>query len=221
MNDGHKMNMSIRERKEREKKLRKDSILNAAEKLFFRRGLDTVTIEEIANEAELAKGTIYRYFKNKDELILTITLKAVRIFNSIGEEQINACTGTWDKITAALKAYQLFYTDYPDYFRLFLKWDNIKIDFNSIEEKSIHAEYLKETNKIHENFMTIIQKGIEEKVIRKIDNPKKTLFIFITTIFGYFRTLVTRIDLIEKRFGYSFGDCNKGLLVLIERTFKL
>jgi AcrR family transcriptional regulator len=215
------MNMGIKERKEREKRMRKDSILKAAEKLFFRRGLDTITIEEIANEAELAKGTIYRYFKNKDELILTITLKAARIFNTIGEKLINQCTGTWDKISAALKAYQIFYTDYPDYFKLFIQWDNIKIDFNTIPERSIHAEYLKETNKIHENFLKIIKQGIEEKVIREIDDPKKTLFIFMTVIFGYFRTLVTRMDLIEKRFGYSFNDCKKGLVILIERTFKL
>lgn len=213
--------MGIRERKEREKNERRDSILKATEKIFFNQGLDTVTIEEIAREAELAKGTIYRYFKNKDEIILTITLKAAQIFNSIGEKQINACTGTWDKIVAALKAYQIFYTDYPDYFKLFMKWDDVKIDFHYIEEQSIQADYLKETNKMHENFLKIIKKGIEEKVVREIDDPGKTLFIFMTTVFGYFRTLVTRMDLIKKRFGYSFEDCIKGLVILIERTLKL
>ena len=221
MNRGHKLNMGTRERKEREKLLRKHSILNAAEKIFFKRGLESITIEEIAEEAELAKGTIYRYFQSKDELILAITLKAARIFNSIGEKQINACSGTWDKILAAIKTYQIFYTDYPDYFNLFIMWDTIKINFDFVDEQSVHAEYLNETNRMHENFLKIIETGIEEKVIREIDNPRKTLFIFMTTIFGYFRTLVKRLDLVEKRFGYSFEECCNGLEILIERTFRL
>lgn len=226
MNISHKKNyvhgyfMGIKERKKREYEDRKASILKAAEKVFFEKGLDAATIEDIAAEAELAKGTIYRYFKDKEELILTITLKAARIFNSIGDKEIAACRSTWEKMAAAIKSYLIFYHDYPDYFFLFFSWDNIKIDFNSAPAGSIRAEYLKATEAMQLAFLKIIEKGIEEGTIRQIDNPQKTLFIFMNTLFGYFRTLVTRKELIEKRFGYTFDDCINDLIVLVERAFK-
>ncbi len=49
------------------------AILKAARDMFFRRGFDETTIEEIAEEAEVAVGTVYNYFDSKSALILAIT----------------------------------------------------------------------------------------------------------------------------------------------------
>ena len=51
-------------RKEREKIERKNSILNAAKKVFAQKGFEKATLDEIAEEAEFGKGTLYNYFKN-------------------------------------------------------------------------------------------------------------------------------------------------------------
>jgi len=60
--------MGINERREREKEVRRDAILDAAENIFFSKGVDSSSMDEIASRAELSKGTLYLYFKNKDEL---------------------------------------------------------------------------------------------------------------------------------------------------------
>jgi AcrR family transcriptional regulator len=60
--------MGIYERKQREKEQRKTEIINAARKVFSNKGFNTATMEEIASEAELSPGTLYLYFKNKEEL---------------------------------------------------------------------------------------------------------------------------------------------------------
>ena len=60
--------MGIAERKEREKEQRRKAILDAAEKVFFEKGLKYSTMDDVAEEAELSKGTLYLYFKNKEEL---------------------------------------------------------------------------------------------------------------------------------------------------------
>lgn len=60
--------MGIVERKEREKKLRREQILESARKLFQERGFLNVTISDIAEASELSIGTLYLYFKNKDDL---------------------------------------------------------------------------------------------------------------------------------------------------------
>ena len=75
--------MTIAERKEREKEQRRMQIISAAEKLFFQSGYDQVSMEEIAREAELSKGTIFFYFKNKEALFITIVLLVIRLFHQI------------------------------------------------------------------------------------------------------------------------------------------
>lgn len=44
-------------------------IRNAAIELFYKQGIDNTSINEIAIEAGIAKGTIYLYFKNREELV--------------------------------------------------------------------------------------------------------------------------------------------------------
>ena len=60
--------MGIAERKEREKEHRRNTILDAAEEVFFSKGINLATMDEVAERAELSKGTLYLYFKNKEEL---------------------------------------------------------------------------------------------------------------------------------------------------------
>lgn len=62
-------NMGTTERKKREKERRRNTIIDAAEKVIFSKGLDQSTMTEIAQEAELSKGTLYLYFKNFLNLI--------------------------------------------------------------------------------------------------------------------------------------------------------
>ena len=66
--------MGIAERKKREKEIRKKQIQNAAMAVFMNKDFNSVTIEDIANEAELSPATLYRYFKNKYELYASLHL---------------------------------------------------------------------------------------------------------------------------------------------------
>ena len=62
--------MGLREiKKERARR----AIIEAARDMFFSRGFDGTTIEEIADKAEVAVGTVYNYFDSKSTLILAIT----------------------------------------------------------------------------------------------------------------------------------------------------
>ncbi len=75
--------MGIQERKDREKRLRRIQILEAAKKVFTTKGYNTATMEEIADMAELSPGTLYIYFKNKEELH---TFLSIDILHYIAKE---------------------------------------------------------------------------------------------------------------------------------------
>jgi AcrR family transcriptional regulator len=58
--------------KEREREVRKELILSAARDLFAHKEFKSVTVREIAKKAGVSPGTIYRYYRNLDELFLDI-----------------------------------------------------------------------------------------------------------------------------------------------------
>lgn len=70
--------MGIQERKERERERRRQQIIVAAKKVFTEKGFNRATMDDIANEAELSPGTLYLYFKNKEELYASLSLRILQ-----------------------------------------------------------------------------------------------------------------------------------------------
>ena len=69
--------MGTSERKEREKLQRRQEIIDSAEKVFFSKGFGNTTMDDIASEAELSKGTLYLYFKSKEELFKVFVNRSI------------------------------------------------------------------------------------------------------------------------------------------------
>lgn len=66
------MGQLIRARKSEDKAIRREKILKVSRKLFESQGLDSITMDLIAKKADLAKGTLYLYFKTKEEVFLDL-----------------------------------------------------------------------------------------------------------------------------------------------------
>jgi len=69
--------MGIQERKRREREQRRRQIMRAAHNVFSIKGFMKTTMEDIAREAELSPGTLYLYFKNKDELYASLSVEVL------------------------------------------------------------------------------------------------------------------------------------------------
>ena len=67
-----------RTRRERERDRRRNEIIDAAGRVFGERGYSETTMDAIAAEAELSKGTLYLYFENKESLFLANTSRMAR-----------------------------------------------------------------------------------------------------------------------------------------------
>jgi AcrR family transcriptional regulator len=97
--------MGIQERKEREKERRKQQILVAAKRVFSEKGFNKATMEDIAHEAELSPGTLYLYFKNKEELYASLSLRILQ-YLLLRIEHVNAMkqAGPDEKLKALMEA---------------------------------------------------------------------------------------------------------------------
>ena len=105
--------MGIVERKERDKEFRRHQIMDAAKNTFAQKGFSGATIENIAEAADFSPATIYLYFKNKDELYASLSLKMLNVLveqiEFIGSQE---SLSPKDKIKALPEAlYQVYATD--------------------------------------------------------------------------------------------------------------
>ncbi|MAB06456.1 MAG: hypothetical protein CML50_10655 [Rhodobacteraceae bacterium] len=81
-----------RARSDSEKEARRDAILKAAQRLIGRVGIDGMTMNALAAEAGVSKGTLYIYFSSKEGLLLALFVDAMAQVVAIIEAEANADT---------------------------------------------------------------------------------------------------------------------------------
>ena len=188
--------ISIASRKEREKEQRRNDILQAAEKLFFARGYESVTMDDIAREVELNKATLYLYYKDKESLFFAVVLRGVRILASIVRERADKKVSGIEKFWATGQAYVDFAEQYPEFLRLYNYFQSGRFDLESMrDEKEAIAsygqtgfalvstdEYAKEIVALRREMLAIqsdaIGQGIKEGIVRPDLDPVEAVVIY-------------------------------------------
>jgi len=152
-------------------------LLNSGFKLFTHKGFKETSIQEIVDDAKVAKGTFYTYFKDKFELRnVLIARKSNKLFN----DAIKALQKTDIK---KLDDQVIFIVDY---IIDVLNKNQILLQF--IAKNLSWGIYTKTINELYQNTETeesgiyqLFLNGIEEQHI-KIDNPEVTLYMIIELV---------------------------------------
>ena len=92
---------------------KRDRILDAAEGVFARHGFYTARVSEIAREAGVADGTIYLYFKSKDDLLISLFESRMEWVMGQLEAAIPAADSVSAKLRAFIGSYMLLIRDKP------------------------------------------------------------------------------------------------------------
>ena len=110
--------MSVSEWKAREKEQRRNDIIDVAEKLFFAKGYEEVSMDDIAKEIKLNKATLYRYFMSKEALFFTVVLRGVTINYEMLMKVVKKAGTGMERLAAVGNVSYDFARQYPDYHRL-------------------------------------------------------------------------------------------------------
>lgn len=205
--------MGIAERREREKEQRRNDIIDAAERVFFSQGLDSATMDDVAEEAELSKGTLYLYFKNKEDLYLAIHLRGNKILKSLFEKAVEGNQTGIEKARSVGTAYVEFYKKYPDYFNAMIYYESHEINFDDPE--SVAVQCLVEGKETLEILVEAIIAGIKDGTIRPDIDPLKTSISLWGQTTGIIQIAMLKENIIlEKQFSLSAND-------IIDYTFDL
>lgn len=144
-------------RKEREFLSRRKEIFEAALKLFSTKGYYNTSMQEIAAESEFSTGTLYNFFKNKEELYFSIVgEKSEEIFAKVMKDVATA-TDPIARIEAMVEGVLKHFETEKTFFKLFI---GIRTNFEW-EVKDDLGEKLHET---HMRFIGLIAEVIKEAI---------------------------------------------------------
>ncbi len=129
--------MGIAERKERERQQRRNAIIDAAERIFSARDFSGSSMDDVAEEAELSKGTLYLYFKSKDDLQFAIFMRGMDILMKMMNHRLKESEDGYHNLLAMAWAFIRFSREYPDYFRLFMHFESSRMNNLNIDQKQI------------------------------------------------------------------------------------
>lgn len=149
--------MSLIARSELDKEKRRNDILNAAEKLFFSKGYENVSMKDISKEVKFSRSTIYLYFENKEELFFAIVLRGIRILNPMIKERVKKAKTGFTKVIAFRNGYYKFSKEYSDYLNVYNYLLSGRFDLENIEpgeykiESFAHSKLYDEYKKKYED----------------------------------------------------------------------
>lgn len=174
--------MGITERKQREKEQRRLDIIIAAEEVFFTRGIATATLDEVADKAELSKGTLYLYFKNKEELIAAVFHRGMDILQKMMIDEALGNAGAIEKMRSLGKVYLDFAKQYPGHFSLMLEKELHKLDADETKPEAVSC--IQAGLHVLNLLKMIIIEGIQQKSIRPDIDPAQLALIIWGQIHG-------------------------------------
>lgn len=109
------------------KALQRKHILEAAREVFFRDGFVHANLDEVAQRAGVAKGTLYRYFENKGELYVAVLSHNGALFEQRMRDAAASAEGAAEKIRRLGRFYYEHWTAHPEYFRIFWALENQEV----------------------------------------------------------------------------------------------
>lgn len=140
-------------RKEREHFVRRGEILQAAEKVFAAKGFFHSSMSEIAEAAEFGTGTLYKYFRSKEDLYFTLIDEKTEEVNRLVKAELSQKISAMDRIKRVLGLQLKFMEQNRNFFRI----------------------YISERNRFEWTVKDDLGKGIHDKMIAYIDFLAQTM----------------------------------------------
>jgi AcrR family transcriptional regulator len=100
---------------------RREEILDAAARLFAKRGYSETDTQILIDELGVGKGTLYRYFPSKRDLFLAAADRLMRRLRAYVDESIAGVEDPVERVAAALRASLGFCSDHPEFVELLVQ----------------------------------------------------------------------------------------------------
>jgi len=173
----------MRSRNEQEKAQRRETLLNAAQEVFFKQGFEKTSMDDIASSAGFSRALLYVYFKDKKDIYQAIKIRAIKALHNRMIEAVSLCNTGMEQAMATGLAYYDFYLQDTHYFNCL----SLNISLNNQCKKMERSEEGIEIEKaIMQIMIDALERGIQDNTLdaNKINNPLETALFMRGSLHG-------------------------------------
>jgi AcrR family transcriptional regulator len=201
--------MEVKDRKQREKQERYNAILEASEKIMQADGLYGLNMDLVAKETQLAKGTLYLYFKNKEEILAALSLKSRNLLFGYFTKAIKKSKEPIEQLKAIIVANYNFFKKYPLYFEL--------VSLYEINNKLTETPELQQSSyKITQMIVELAQKAKDNKTLNPSIDPMNFSICLWGMTVGMIQLIKVRGAIIRQYQGISEKDILASFVQIVE-----
>ncbi|RCW49928.1 MULTISPECIES: TetR/AcrR family transcriptional regulator [unclassified Halanaerobium] len=182
----------------------KEEILKSAVKLFSKNNYHTVSMLEIAEGAEVSKGTVYWYFDSKKELFREIIIQGQDYFKEHFKKIAESNKNTEDKICEIIRTVLETLNEHLNLLTVFR---------NNMEliNKEIQNKLEKKHDEIIRIFSEIIKEGMDNGIIKK-ENPVHISTMILSVLFTpHTQDIIINIDGIDNQVEFIYNFIMNGI----------
>ncbi|PKN62019.1 MAG: TetR/AcrR family transcriptional regulator [Deltaproteobacteria bacterium HGW-Deltaproteobacteria-15] len=161
--------------------IRRESIIQAAIEVFSKKDFKSASISEIAEKAGVADGTIYQYFRNKEDLFFSIPIEKTNEFRSQLELHLEGISGALNKIRKFVWYFLYFFKTNPGYGRILMLEMRVSRSFVKTETYGFLKQSVGQV-------LDVIIEGQKEGVIRRDTD----IYILRHLVLGTLEHMVSR-----------------------------
>jgi len=151
---------SERHSRAEKKKQSRRRIIDSAREVFFRDGFMPTNLDEVAERAGVAKGTLYRYFESKADLYVAVLADNGKVFTDKLSEAVAIDDAPSDQLRRMSRFYLEHWVRHRDYFQIFWAIDNQKVIGD------LPSEVVEEVSKLWEQSLSILN-GVLERAVEQ------------------------------------------------------
>jgi AcrR family transcriptional regulator len=158
------MSTIIKTKKDVVTEFRTAGILEAARSVFATKGFNEATVDDIANAAGVAKGTVYLYYRSKRDIYFSALKFGIQQMYAVLDEQLKAESTTEGKLRALIAVKLAYFDENRDFFKIYYsELGNLCIHPGAIDSE-FKTLYLEQAKVIE----SILKEGARRKVLRAV-----------------------------------------------------
>jgi AcrR family transcriptional regulator len=160
--------MGTKERRQRELEDRRRAILERSRDLFFERGYENVSVQDICNEVEYGRSAVYALFSSKEEIYAHIYVESMRILADMFQS-INPTAPDFDReFLKCMHTLFAFYKHHRNYFKALFYFNTNALAYSKIP-RPILALKEAEIARAGLPIVSLLNRGIQSGYLRDLD----------------------------------------------------
>ena len=198
--------MSLEARRRHDRQGRSEAILDAAETVFFTKGFNQTSMDEIARQADLSRALLYVYFRDKAAIMRGIMLRAALAIEHRFEQALESSSNGLEQIEQIGYAYHAFSREDSEYFDVLTELNTFPVPEQAGDDQ---MQSLGECRtRITALMVTALRNGIEDGSIcaERVEDPVVTAFMLQGALHGVIMQTRGPLDREATPGGYEYPD---------------